>query len=213
MDVTRIVAIRHGETSWNSNGRVQGHTDIALNERGLWQAAQMAQALQERNIDAIYSSDLMRTRQTAQALADAKGLGITFLPQWRERCFGEFEGKTFAQVQEQSPQEALHWRERSPDFAPAGGESLNQFQRRVLAALSALAAANTGKDIAIITHGGVLDVLYRHANGLSLAAARSWTIENTSINRFLWTPESFTVVGWADNAHLEGSAVYDEKFT
>lgn len=212
MDVTRIVAIRHGETSWNSVGRLQGHTDIELNAHGLWQAQQMAQVLAERDLDAIHSSDLKRALQTAQALAQTTGLPLEVSDQWRERSFGSFEGQSFADIEASDPESARRWRAREPDFSAPGGESLRQFHARVLAQLNTIAARSAGQHIAIVTHGGVLDVLYRHANGLALDAPRSWRIENASINRFLWSPESFSMVGWADNAHLDTACAQDEKF-
>lgn len=212
MDVTRIVAIRHGETSWNALGRLQGHTDIELNAHGRWQAQQMAQVLADHGIDALYSSDLRRAQQTAQALQVPTGLPLHSVPAWRERRFGDFEGHTFAEIEAQDPESARRWRGRDRDFAPPNGESLIAFRARVLEALEALGAAHTGGHIALVTHGGVLDVLYRHANGLSIEAGRTWRIENASINRFLWSPDSFSMVGWADNAHLEEAVAQDEKF-
>lgn len=212
MQLTRIIAIRHGETDWNTSGRIQGHTDIPLNSNGVWQAGQMAQALQDSGIDQLYSSDLQRTWQTAAALQATTGLKILAAPALRERCFGELEGKTFAEVQTSSPESAVQWQQRNPDFQPAGGESLVQFSQRVIDCVLQLARNHAGQQIALITHGGVLDMLYRHANGLDLQAQRTWSIDNTSINRFLWSPESFTLVGWADNAHLENAGL-DEAWT
>ena len=205
MDATRIIAIRHGETAWNVGGRVQGHLDIGLNDKGRWQAQQAAQALAGEPIHALYASDLWRTYDTALSIASATGLTIQTDEGLRERCFGVFEGKTFAEVEAQWPDQAFSWRKRVPDFAPERGESLLTFRERVLQAVSALAAKNMGEQIVLVSHGGVMDVLYRAATRQDLQAPRTWQLGNAAINRLLWTPEGLSLVGWADESHLDSS--------
>ena len=214
MQVTRILAIRHGETAWNVGGRLQGHLDIPLNDTGRLQAERMARALAEREpLTAIYSSDLSRALDTARALAGATGAPLTVRADLRERSFGEFQGLTFDQVSRNRPDDAERWRRREPEWAPPGGESLLFFQERVAQALQALAAENTGNLIAIVTHGGVLDVLYRAAARLGLQDARTWELANTAVNRLLWSPEGgLSLVGWADVSHLEDASL-DESTT
>ncbi len=204
MNVTRIIAIRHGETAWNVDTRIQGHIDIPLNDVGEWQARQAAQALAGETIDAIYSSDLKRAFATAQALADVSGATLTPVENLRERCFGDFEGRTFAQIEAESPEQALRWRKRDPEFTPhGGGESLTMLRARIDHTVNALAAKHPGEQIALVAHGGVMDVLYRLATRLDLQAPRTWDLTNAAINRLLWTPESgLTLVGWADTGHL-----------
>ena len=205
MEATRIIAIRHGETAWNVGGRVQGHLDIGLNDKGRWQAQQVAQALAGEPIQALYASDLWRTYDTALSIASATGLTIQTDEGLRERCFGVFEGKTFAEVEAQWPDQAFSWRKRVPDFAPERGESLLTFRERVLQAVSALAAKNMGEQIVLVSHGGVMDVLYRAATRQDLQAPRTWQLGNAAINRLLWTPEGLSLVGWADESHLDSS--------
>ena len=214
MQVTRILAIRHGETAWNVGGRIQGHLDIPLNDTGRGQAERLARALAEREpLTAIYSSDLSRALDTARALAGATGAPLTVRADLRERSFGEFQGLTFDQVSRNRPDDAERWRRREPEWAPPGGESLLVFQERVAQALQALAAENTGNLIAIVTHGGVLDVLYRAAARLGLQDARTWELANTAVNRLLWSPEGgLSLVGWADVSHLEDASL-DESTT
>ena len=121
MDTTRILAIRHGETAWNADTRLQGHTDIPLNERGLWQAERTAQALAAQEpLHAIYSSDLQRALVTAQTLARHTQAPLTVLHGLRERGFGKFEGKTFTEIEALWPDEAQLWRDRLPHWAPEG---------------------------------------------------------------------------------------------
>ena len=209
MDATRIIAIRHGETAWNADSRIQGQLDIPLNDLGLWQASRAAQALAGEPITAIYSSDLLRAWATAQALATAVDLPVTPDRGLRERCFGNFQGHTFAEIETRLPAQALLWRKRDPVFAPEGGECLNDFGDRVVACVRTLAARHPGELVAIVAHGGVMDVLYRAATGQGLQAPRTWELGNAAINRLLWTPEGFTLVGWADTAHLEQQGALD----
>lgn len=201
--ITRIVALRHGETSWNQAARIQGHQDIALNERGLLQARRLAQALVDDPLHAVHSSDLLRARQTAAAVAALQGLPVQTHGGLRERGFGVFEGLSFQEVEARWPEQAARWRQRDPLFAAEGGESLQQFHTRCIACLTDLAKAHPGEHIAVVAHGGVMDCLYRAATGLGLAAPRSWQLGNASINRLLFSGEGFVLVGWNDDHHLQ----------
>ena len=200
---TRIIAIRHGETTWNVDTRIQGQLDIPLNAKGRWQAERLAEALRDEPINAIYASDLARAWETAQYLGQAQGLPVVKETGLRERDFGDFEGKTFAEIELLLPEQSMRWRKRDPEFCPAGGESLLVLRTRVLEAAERLAARHPGEQIALFGHGGVMDVLYRAATRLDIQAPRTWALGNTAINRLLWTPEGFTLVGWADTQHLE----------
>ncbi len=208
MEPTRIIAVRHGETAWNVDSRVQGHLDIALNDKGRWQARQTAQTLAGEDIAAVYSSDLLRAWDTALSIADSLGLSVTTDEGLRERHFGDFEGKTFDEVAALWPDAAQRWRTRESDFAPlGGGESLVVVQMRIVATVSALAAVHTGQQIVVVTHGGALDALYRAATGQSLQAPRTWELGNAAINRLLHSPAGFTLVGWADTRHLDAESI------
>jgi len=200
---TRIIAVRHGETAWNAETRMQGQLDVPLNARGQWQAARMAAALADEPLDAIYSSDLSRAAETADALAAAVGRPVVAVPGLRERCFGVFEGLTFDEVRARWPEQGRRWRQRDPDFAPQGGETLHQFFARCVDVAAELAAAHPGRTIALVAHGGVMDCLYRAATRVALQAPRSWLLGNASINRLLYTPQGFTLVGWSDTSHLD----------
>lgn len=204
MKATRIIAIRHGETAWNVDTRIQGQLDIPLNDRGQWQAAQLAETLATQDpLDAVYTSDLKRAHQTASAVAARQGLTPVSHVGLRERGFGAFEGKTFAEIEKDLPEDALLWRKREPHWAPPqGGESLVLMEQRIRNTLNELAAQHVGQHIALFAHGGVMDLLYRIATQQDLQAPRTWTLTNTAINRLLWTPESVSLVGWADTSHL-----------
>ena len=200
---TRIIAIRHGETLWNVDTRIQGQLDIPLNPVGHGQARRLANALKDEPVTAVYSSDLMRASQTAGYLASELGMEVNHEPGLRERNFGDFEGKTFAEIEAVLPLQATRWRKRDPQFAPAGGESLLDLTSRVVETASRLAARHPGELIALVGHGGVMDVLYRAAARLDIQAARTWALGNAAINRLLWTPGGFTLVGWSDTQHLD----------
>jgi len=207
METTHILAIRHGETDWNVATRIQGQIDIALNPQGLWQAQQVAKALADEQIQAVYASDLSRAFVTAQHIASQHALEVSRILPLRERHYGAFEGLTWDEIQQAHPSDAKRWHERDPLWTPAnGGESLLMLHARVLDMVNDIAARHLGQQIALVTHGGVLDILYRIATGQDLQVARSWGLRNTAINRLSWTPQGLQLVGWADERHLDTDA-------
>ncbi|TSE20152.1 Glucosyl-3-phosphoglycerate phosphatase [Tepidimonas alkaliphilus] len=204
MQLTRLFAIRHGETAWNRESRIQGQLDIPLNETGRWQAQRVALALRHEALAAIYSSDLSRARATAEPLAQALGLAVQTHAGLRERCFGVFQGHTWTELEQTHPEVVLAWKNRIPDYAPPGGESLLQLRERVEATFTELAARHPGQAIAVVAHGGVLDILYRTATRIDLQAPRAWAMANAAIHRLLWTADSgFALLSWGDTRHLE----------
>ena len=209
---TRIILIRHGETDWNTQTRIQGHIDIPLNRRGRWQAERLGAAMAEEGLAAVYASDLQRARDTAQAVAHAAGLEVQLSASLRERAFGMFEGRTWAEIEAQWPEDTRRWRDREPGWAPTHGETLEQVRDRVALATEALAARHRGEQIVLVAHGGVMDALYRLATQQPMQAPRSWSLGNAAINRLLWSPQGLTLVGWGDTRHLEDAAL-DESST
>jgi probable phosphoglycerate mutase len=205
--LTRIVAVRHGETAWNVATRIQGQLDIGLNDKGREQARRLALALAHESLDAIYTSDLARAADTARALAERCAAPLVADIGLRERGFGTFEGLTWAEVEQQHPEASRRWRARDASFGPPGGETLAAFHARATAAIAAIAARHRGQHIALFTHGGVLDALYRAAARLALDAPRTWQLANASINRVLHGEQGFVLVGWNDALHLEGDAL------
>lgn len=200
--VTRIIAIRHGETDWNAQSRLQGHTDIPLNAQGLAQAASLSGALCHEAVAQVYCSDLARAAQTARALAGPLGWPCAVDTGLRERGFGVMEGHTYREIDELWPEWSARWRLREPGFEPPEGESLIQFHGRVMDTVERLVAAHAGECIVLVTHGGVLDSLYRAATHVELDAPRSWHLGNAAINRLLHTGEGLALVGWDDRQHL-----------
>jgi probable phosphoglycerate mutase len=212
-ETTRLIAVRHGETAWNVDTRIQGQLDIGLNATGLWQAQRAGQALADEDIGVIYASDLSRAWQTAQEIARPHGLTVQPEPRLRERAFGHLEGMSFAEIESTRPEDAKRWRERDPEFEPVGGESLLTFRDRITRVASELAARHPGELVTLVAHGGVMDVLYRAATRQELQAPRTWQLGNAAINRMLWTPEGFSLVGWSDIAHLAADTPLDEPTT
>jgi 2,3-bisphosphoglycerate-dependent phosphoglycerate mutase len=199
--VIELIVVRHGETDWNRIRRLQGQTDIALNATGIEQAAQLASALANEPIEAIHSSDLSRATATAEPVAARLGLSIRTDPRLRERHYGILEGRTFGEILEALPEHAESIRLRDPDHAVEGGESPRVFFGRAVAAISEIASAESlaGRSkILVVTHGGVLDMLYRHADGLSLEVERPCLIPNAVINRMTFDDGRFTIVSWAE---------------
>lgn len=198
---THILAIRHGETSWNVSGKIQGQLDIELNERGHQQAKLLAKSLSNQTFAAIYSSDLSRAHQTAQAITASP---IHLNQGLRERHFGIYQSMTFQQIQQCDPEDARRWQTRDPDFTPLGnGESLRQFSDRVLETLYTLAHQHQGQTIGIVTHGGVLDIIYRAATHLDLQAPRNWSLGNTCVCSMLCTEKDIQILDWANTQHLQ----------
>ncbi|AOK58249.1 histidine phosphatase family protein [Burkholderia ubonensis] len=208
MATTQILFIRHGETAWNRIKRIQGHIDIPLADSGLAQAQRLAVRLARETrdgarVDAIYSSDLMRAQQTAQPAADALGLPLVLRAGLRERAYGIFQGHDSTEIEARFPDAYAAWQTRDPGFEPEGGESQRAFYHRVLHALEPIVAAHPGGRIACVAHGGVLDCVYRFANGLDLAAPRNYQLLNTSINVVDYVDGRANVVRWADVSHLD----------
>jgi probable phosphoglycerate mutase len=123
----------------------------------------------------------------------------------RERGFGVFEGMTFTDIEQHWPEQARRWRERDPDFGPEGGERLCDFFARSVAQVERLAQRHCGQTVVLVSHGGLLDSLYRAALGVPLQAPRSWPVANAVVNRLLWTPQGLSLLLWHDARHLEGA--------
>jgi probable phosphoglycerate mutase len=198
------VLIRHGETDWNREHRFQGSIDVPLNDAGRAQAARLAARLRAEPPDALYVSDLLRARQTAAPLAAAWGLPAEAGAAWREQAFGLFEGELVSSLVREHPGLWAQWWEQDADFElPGGAESNRRFHARVWAAARELAVRHAGAQVVVVTHGGVLDMLWRTARALPISGRRECEIPNTGINRLrLAADEALEIDLWADDAHL-----------
>ncbi len=213
MGATTLLLIRHGETAWNAEHRIQGHLDIPLSLTGIQQAARLANRLAGEPIAAVYSSELARAWLTAEPLAERLGLDVIAEPRLRERSFGIFEGQTLDEIERNHPEDFRRWRARDSAWAMAGGETGQVLIDRVLQALHDLAARHAGGTVAAVTHGGVLDVAYRAARSLAWDAPREHQMLNASINRVHASaaPPSLALIHWGDVDHLAESR--DETLT
>ena len=211
--MNKILLIRHGETAWNAERRLQGYLDIPLNEEGERQARLLAEALESESIDVVVSSDLHRARQTAQAVATLRGMPLHVDPALRERCYGGFEGLLYSEIEQRFPAEFAAWQARDIDaILPPGknrGESFRQFYTRATSAILATAAAHPGRTIAMVAHGGVLECAYRMARALPLETPRDFKVYNASINRFRVEDGNLVLQSWGEVAHLR-PALLDE---
>lgn len=200
-----VILLRHGVTAWNRDRRFQGQIDTPLSEEGLKQAVLAAARLRGEPVAALYSSDLQRCMQTAQPIATALGLPIEQEPGLRERSYGIFEGRTFDEIQRDLSEPYQRWRAREPDYELPGGEVLRHFHGRVQAALDRLVSRHAGQTIVAVTHGGVLDSVYRIASGLAMDAPRQHDLFNASLNHIAWQDGRYHLLGWGDVAHLRAS--------
>ncbi len=206
MQACRVLAIRHGQTQWNTIGRYQGSMNSPLTDEGELQARQLAAGLVARFTNekpsALYSSDLGRAMQTAEPISRALGLSITKESRLQEKRLGIFEGFTEAQFRAKYPDEAKRYFEFDPDFAPEGAESQQQFFDRAISTIKFLADQHIDQTIVCVAHGGVMAMLYRAANKLAVNSKRDFTLHNASINEFLVNSNDIELVRWGDVAHL-----------
>lgn len=212
--MTELILIRHGETDLNRELRFQGQVDVPLNDIGLEQARRLAARLAGTSADALYASDLLRTRQTAQPI----GAGLALAPQpeagLREQNFGAVDGMRVEDIKVRHPEAWAGWLRFDADFAMPGGESTRQFHARVMDAVQRLVAQHAAGRLVLVTHGGVLDMIYRTARSLGLSGPRVSEIPNAGYNRVRVHPGGIEILDWADTRHLADlppQPVYDQR--
>ena len=168
--MTTILLARHGETDWNRENRFQGHADPPLNETGRAQAAELAAALANEPLAAVYSSPLRRAYETAQIVAALHGLEPVPVDALREVHVGSWQGLTRAEIEERFPEQYARWLDYEQGWKD--GESYDEMGRRVVAALLELAAAHEGERILAVSHGGPVRAAYAVADGITHSEAR-----------------------------------------
>lgn len=183
MNATRIIITRHGETDWNSQKRIQGHTDLALNLSGKEQAEALSKRLSSSSISTIFTSDLKRALETATILkARLNGAEVVVTPLLRERNWGEFEGKCWNEIVDRIPDEIKKMQSHPLNFTPEGGESRSDMLERVKSFLSSIENINASGMIAVVTHGGVASLMIKYLTGMNLDSITPFHIENCSVN-------------------------------
>jgi probable phosphoglycerate mutase len=200
---TRICIVRHGETDWNAARRIQGQTDIPLNETGRQQAEATAQGLVGQHFAAIYSSDLQRAHDTAVATARVLEMPVQSEPGLRERHYGEFQGLTQDEIKARD--DYARYISRDVSFSYGNGESLAVFSERIKETLNELARRHPGESILVFAHGGVLDIIYRIATHRPLETARDFPIPNAALNWIEIGNPDWQLLEWGVQKHLENA--------
>lgn len=201
-NATRLCIVRHGETDWNVEKRIQGHVDVPLNATGEAQARATATGLAARRFDAAYSSDLARAWRTAEIVTATLGLTVRPFAGLRERHYGVLQGLTADEIRAARPDDHVPYLARDPDRDFLTGESLAAFATRVIAAIEELVTAHPGHCLLLVSHGGVLDICYRHAIGRGLTPPRDFPIPNAALNWFEIGAGRWRLLDWADRRHL-----------
>ncbi len=204
--MTELILIRHGETDWNRELRFQGQVDAPLNAVGLEQARRLGIRLAGEAAHGLVSSDLIRAQQTALPISQQNlhpfARSAVLDVALREQNFGVVDGMRVEDIKVQHPDAWAQWIQFQADYAFAGGESTRQFHARVMAAVRRLVQAHAGRTLVVVTHGGVLDMIYRTALALPLSGPRQSIIPNAGLNRVHIEGEAIHILNWADTQHL-----------
>lgn len=203
--------VRHGETEWNLEQRIQGQGDSPLTPKGLAQAEAIAERLARERFDVLVASDLGRAMRTAGAIARRCGLEVVPDARLRERDFGAGEGLTYDEVNRHWPGVFSLAKEADADLAIPGGESRRQFHDRVRGAFIALAREHQGRRACVVAHGGVLAALYRFVHGIPVARPHRIPVSNASYNAVLFESDAWTLEAWDDVGHLPGAVPFVES--
>ncbi len=198
----RLLLIRHGETDWNASGRYQGQLDIPLNAAGQRQAIRVAERLSSRPISALYTSDLARALETAEAIAQRQGVDVRAETRLRELNFGAWQGLTYHQIDEQDHEKLVWWNHDRVNRAPPDGESLGTMAARVQDLLDEILDAYADGTVAWVSHGGTIRVVLCLLLGHPLASYWQFEVDNTAIAEIEWRSLGPVVVRWNDAHHL-----------
>ena len=167
---TTILLARHGESDWNKTKRWQGWADRPLTDLGRRQAHELAARLEDTELDAVYSSDLQRARETAETVAREKNLSVTTTADLREVDVGSWSGLTRAEAQKRFPEQYTRWLEGGEGWAD--GETYEQLGERVLRAIRAIAAEHEAARVLAVAHGGSIRAIHAAALGVDVHAYR-----------------------------------------
>jgi probable phosphoglycerate mutase len=202
--MTCFVVVRHGETQWNIDARIQGHGDSGLTGAGLAQADAIARRLAGESFDALIASDLGRALRTADRIAAATGHRVEADARFRERNFGIAEGITYEELHRQFPGAfGRHLQDLDPDFRVPEAETRREFYARIGRAFEELSREREGGRVLVVCHGGVLASLFRHIHGIPAGEQASIRIPNAAYNRVVRDASGWSVEAWADTAHLD----------
>ena len=202
MKETEIILIRHGETEWNSEQRMQGHSDSDLSAVGRGQIEALGEWMKKVSFDHIYSSDSLRARYTAEAITQYSGHTLQFDQRIREKNLGVFEGLTSTEAKERHPEVYRLFKTAGANYVIDEGESTQQLLERALEFIEEIRLRHPQERVVMVTHGGVVRVLMKHALGLSIDAPTRFIIKNTGIFGLIWN-ENWLVTQMGGVYHLE----------
>jgi broad specificity phosphatase PhoE len=200
--LSRLILVRHGETTWNAEQRIQGQLDAELSPLGREQAVRVAGFLSAEPIAAIYSSDLSRARETAAVIGAAIGVPVQLAPGFREAGFGEWEGLTVAEIRERFAEEYRLWREDAITNRPPGGETIEDLQARAVAAARAILTQRPGETVLIVAHGGPVRTLVCGLLELPLAVYPRLRVDNGGITRLAFGARGGVLASFNETGHL-----------
>jgi len=199
----RLLLVRHGQSTWNREHRIQGQLDPPLSDDGRRQAAQLGRRLAGRRFAALYSSDLKRAAETAAAIGGAIGLTPTPMAELREIYLGDWEGLRTEELAARFPEAWASWAEEPDwDLVP-GGEGSAAFEARVEAALDSIFQRHHEDDVLAVTHGGVIQIALHHAVGRPGRGIFPFRIQNASLSVIERRNGRLVVSGVNDIGHLE----------
>ena len=202
MQETEIILIRHGETEWNSQQRMQGHSNSDLSTEGRGQIQALGKWMKYVSFDHIYSSDTLRALQTAKAITQYTGHTLHLDKRIREKNLGVFEGLTSNEAKERFPDVYNLFKTAGKKYVIEKGESTQQLLDRSLEFIEEIRLRHPDQRVVIVTHGGVVRVLMKHTLGLSIDAPTNFVIKNTGIFGLIWK-ENWLVTQMGEVSHLE----------
>jgi len=200
--LTRFILVRHGLTDWNREGRIQGQQPTHLNARGVQEAKLVARRLLREMPQNLYSSDLPRSMETAAETARLTGLGVTPTPKLREASFGRWEGRSFKDVQAESPGDFTNWVESDFHKAPPGGETAAELRERVIAFIGRTAEKHPNQASVLFTHGGPCKYAIAHVLGIAPTGVYRYAIDNASVHVIELGPYGWRLKLLNDTCHL-----------
>ena len=200
-----LLLVRHGETEWNAEGRIQGHTDIGLSEKGADQARSLGRRLVNLGIDAAYSSDLKRTSQTAKLALGDRNLVLNETPELREYHKGIFEGMTLGEIQAQYPAEYTKYLEKDLSYAPKGGETTRDVSTRMASIIGEIKAKHLDETVLVVSHGGVLRAAMVFLLGMRLESNWSFVFGNCGLTIVETFADNTVLRLFNDTSHMIGT--------
>ena len=202
MKETEIILIRHGETEWNSQQRMQGHSNSDLSSVGQAQIQALGQWMKNVPFDLIYSSDSLRAKQTAEAITQFSGHELKIDLRLREKNLGVFEGLTSEEARERHPEVFRLFKTAGSKYVIDEGESTQQLQDRALEIVEEIRIKHPEERVLLVTHGGFIRVVMKHSLGLSLESPTRFLIRNTGVFRLVWE-DKWIVSQMGGVSHLE----------